>query len=278
MKNKTEKKQIIEVIAGKTEKHYWLDLWKYRELFLFLSWRDILVRYKQTVIGLAWSIIRPLLTLIIFTLVFGKLAKLPSEGIPYTIMVFAGLLPWSFFSNSFSESANSLISNSNLISKIYFPRIIIPISSTIVCLIDFSINLIILFSLMIFYNFFPGYKLLFLPLYLFLIFFLSTGIGLFIASLNVKFRDFRYIVPFIIQIGLYISPVGYSSIIIPEKFRVLFSMNPMVGIIDGFRWSITGKTKIYLPSLYISIIFSILVLLFGIYYFRKTEKSFADII
>jgi len=272
------KKQTIFIEAGKTEKNYWLDMWKYRELFYFLSWRDILVRYKQTAIGFSWSIIRPILTLLIFTIVFGKLAKLPSEGIPYSILVFSGILPWNFFSNSFSESSNSLISNSNLISKVYFPKIIIPISSIVTCFIDFIINFILLIGLMFILKVMPGITIFFIPVFLFIGFMFITGFSLFIASLNVKYRDFRYIVPFIAQIGLYLSPVGYSTSIIPQNLKIFFSLNPMVGIIDGFRWAITGKTMIYLPSLYLSIAISLLMLILGLFYFRKTERFFADII
>ncbi|OHD19329.1 MAG: phosphate ABC transporter permease [Spirochaetes bacterium GWD1_27_9] len=273
-----KKEQILTIEAGKTEKHYWADLWKYRELFLFLSWRDILVRYKQTVIGILWSILRPFVTMIIFTIVFGKLAKFPSYDIPYPIFVFLGMLPWQFFANSFSEASNSLISNSNIISKIYFPRIIIPTTSVIVSLIDFFISFLILAGLCIFYQFIPSYRIIFVPLFLILAFSTSIGFGLIIASLNVKYRDFRYIVPFIVQLGLYISPVGFTSAVIPEKFRFLYALNPMVGVIDGFRWAFTGKTQINVTGLAISIILSIFLLIFGIYYFRKTEKSFADII
>ncbi len=272
------RKQTINIEAGKTEKNYWLDIWKYRELFYFLTWRDVLVRYKQTIIGFSWSLIRPVLTLVIFTVVFGKLAKLPSEGIPYSIMVFSGILPWSFFSNSFSESSNSLISNSNLISKVYFPKIIIPISSIVTSFIDFIINFILLIGLMLVLKVMPGITIFFMPLFLLIGFIFITGFSLFIASLNVKYRDIRYIVPFIVQIGLYLSPVGYSTSIIPENLKLFFSLNPMVGIIDGFRWSITGKTAIYLPSIYISIAISVIMLFFGLFYFRKTEKFLADII
>ncbi|MBN2544902.1 MAG: ABC transporter permease [Spirochaetes bacterium] len=275
---KETKKQTINIEAGRTEKNYWLDIWKYRELFYFLSWRDIIVRYKQTAVGLAWSIIRPLLTLLIFTVVFGKLAKLPSEGIPYSILVFSGLLPWSFFSNSFSESSNSLITNSNLISKVYFPKIIIPISSIVTCFVDFIINFILLLGLMLFFRFIPKATILLVPVFFFIGFLFITGFSLYVASLNVKYRDFRYIVPFIVQIGLYLSPVGYSTSIIPKELKIIFSLNPMVGIIDGFRWAITGKTVLYLPSLYLSIVISLIMLVFGLFYFRKTEKFFADII
>lgn len=268
---------IIE--AGKTELHYWKDLWRYRELFYFLSWRDILVRYKQTVIGIAWSLIRPVLTMVVFTVVFGKLAKLPSEGVPYPILVYAAMLPWQFFANSLSESAMSLVGNANLISKVYFPRLVIPASAVIVSLVDFFISFAILIVLMVFYAFAPSPRMLLLPLFILLAFAASFGFGLWITSLNVKYRDFRYIVPFIVQFGLYVSPVGFSSTIIPEKWRLLYSLNPMVGVIDGFRWAILGGTShLYWPGFLLSVALVILVLASGIWYFRKTERTFADII
>lgn len=273
-----EQKNVLVVEAGKTEKNYWKDLWKYRELFLFLSLRDLLVRYKQTTIGILWSIIRPLITMLIFTVVFGVFAKFPSDGVPYPIFVFAALLGWQFFANSLNEVSNSLISNSNIISKIYFPRIIIPSSTVIVNLIDFLISLFILFILFIFYGFSPTFKIFLLPVFIIMSFCLSLGFGLIIASLNVKYRDFKYIVPFIVQIGLYISPVGFSSSIVPQKYALLYSLNPMVGVIEGFRYSITGVTQINKYSIIISVLFSVIMLFLGIRYFRKTEKSFADVI
>jgi len=221
---------IIE--PGRSERNYWNDIWRFRELFLFMAWRDILVRYKQTAIGLAWSIIRPVLTMLVFTIVFGRLAKLPSEGVPYPILVFSALLPWQFFSTSFSDASASLIGNSTMLTKIYFPRLIIPVSTVIVNLIDFLISFIILAGLMIWYHFVPGWSILFLPLFLFLAFVASLSAGLYVAALNVKYRDFKYIVPFVVQFGLYISPVGFSSSIVPEKWKLLYSLNPMVGIID----------------------------------------------
>ena len=268
---------IIE--PGRSERNYWNDIWRFRELFLFMAWRDILVRYKQTAIGLAWSIIRPVLTMIVFTVVFGRLAKLPSEGVPYPILVFSALLPWQFFSTSFSDASASLVGNSTMLTKIYFPRLIIPVSTVIVNLIDFLISFMILACLMIWYHFVPGWNILFLPLFLFLAFVASLSAGLYVAALNVKYRDFKYIVPFVVQFGLYISPVGFSSSIVPEKWKLLYSLNPMVGIIDGFRWSILGgDNHIYLPGLLVSIGMIILILIFSLRYFRKTEKTFADII
>lgn len=268
---------IIE--AGRTERQYWQDLWRYRELFYFLAWRDILVRYKQTIIGIAWALIRPLLTMLVFTIVFGNLAKLPSEGAPYPIMVFAGMLPWQFFANALAECSNSLISNSNLIAKVYFPRLIIPASAVIVSFVDFMISGIILLGLMAWYNFIPTWRIITLPFFIAIAFAASMGAGLWLASLNVKYRDFRYIVPFIVQFGLYISPVGFSSTIVPEKWRLLYSLNPVVGVIDGFRWAILGgESKIYFPGFLLSLTLVGLILGTGIWYFRKTEKTFADVI
>ncbi len=277
----TEKSNEFDLIIepGRSEKNYWNDLWRFRELFLFMAWRDILVRYKQTAIGLAWSIIRPVLTMVVFTVVFGRLAKLPSDGVPYPILVFAGLLPWQFFSTSFSDASASLIGNSNMLTKIYFPRLIIPVSTIIVNLVDFIISFIILAGMMIWYDFVPGWNILYLPFFLLLAFMASLSAGLYVAALNVKYRDFKYIVPFVVQLGLYISPVGFSSNVVPEKWKLLYSLNPMVGIIDGFRWCILGgDSQIYLPGMLLSIGIVILILIVSVRYFRKMEKTFADII
>jgi lipopolysaccharide transport system permease protein len=277
MKNSDQTEIIIE--AGRTEGQYWKDLYRYRELFYFLSWRDILVRYKQTVIGIAWAVIRPFLTMVVFTIVFGKLAKLPSEGAPYPILVFSAVLPWQFFANALSETSNSLIGNANLISKIYFPRLIIPASSVITSFVDFLISGIILVALIIWYQFVPGWRVVTLPLFVAIAFAASIGCGLWLAALNVKYRDFRYIIPFIVQFGLFISPVGFSSGIIPGKWRLLYSLNPMVGVIDGFRWAIIGgETLIYWPGFLLSLSLVMILLVTGIRYFRKTEKTFADVI
>lgn len=268
---------VIE--SGRLKKNYWNDLWRFRELFLFLAWRDILVRYKQTIIGLAWSLVRPLLTMVVFTLIFGRLAKLPAGGVPYPILVFSAMLPWQFFSTSFSEASNSLLSNSNMLTKIYFPRLIIPVSTLIVNFVDFLISFIILIGLMIWYNFVPSWTILCLPLFLILAVLTAMGAGLYVAALNVKYRDFKYIVPFVVQFGLYISPVGFSSSVVPDKWRLLYSLNPMVGVIEGFRWSIIGgDSQIYLPGMMMSIGLIIALLIYGIWYFRKMERTFADII
>lgn len=269
----------LVIQAGRAESQYWKDLWKYRELFYFLAWRDILVRYKQTAIGIAWALIRPFLTMIVFTIVFGNLAKLPSDGAPYPILVFSAMLPWQFFSSALSECSNSLITNANLISKVYFPRLVIPISAVIVSFVDFMISGMILLGLMAWYNFVPTWRILALPLFILLAFSAAIGVGLWLAALNVEYRDFRYIVPFIVQFGLYISPVGFSSNIVPDQWRLLYSLNPMVSVIDGFRWAILGgNSTIYLPGFILSAGLVLLLLISGIWYFRKMERKFADVI
>jgi lipopolysaccharide transport system permease protein len=267
-------KVIIE--PGRSEKNYWRDIWVFRELFYILSWRDIKVRYKQTVIGAAWSIIRPLLTTIIFTIVFSRVAKLGApNGAPYAILVFAGMLPWQFFANALSEASSSLIGNANLVSKVYFPRMIIPASSVITSLVDLGISFLLLIGMMVFYQYVPDIKIVFLPVFVLLALAAAFGVGLYITALNVKYRDFRYIIPFIIQIGLYISPVGFSSAVVPEKWKFWYSLNPMVGIIDGFRWCIMDE-PLNQASLVTSVVIIILFIFIGVYYFRKTERSFAD--
>ena len=271
--------QELIIEAGRTEKQYWKDIWRYRELFYFLAWRDILVRYKQTIIGIAWALLRPFLTTVVFTLVFSKLAKLPSEGAPYPILVFAAMLPWQFFANALAECSNSLITNANLISKVYFPRLIVPISAVIVSFLDFMISGIILLGFMAWYDFVPSWRIILLPLFIPIAFAASMGVGLWLSALNVQYRDFRYIVPFIIQFGLYISPVGFSSSIVPEQWRWLYSLNPMVGVIDGFRWAIIGgDIQIYWLGFSISIGLVALLFISGIWYFRRMEKTFADVI
>src|SRR5215510_7908584 len=271
---------ILIIESGQTEKNYWTDLWRYRELFYILSWRDITVRYKQTAIGIAWAILRPLLTMVVFTVIFGRLAKLPGDGsAPYPIMVYAAMLPWQFFSSSVSDASNSLITNTQLITKVYFPRIIIPISSVVTSFVDFLVSFVILIFLMMFYKFTPSWNILLLTVFVLISFLVSSGIGLYFAALNVKYHDFRYIVSFIVQFGLYISPVGFSSNIVPEKYRLLYSLNPMVGVIDGVRWAILGgESMIYWPGFVLSIGVTTFFLFLGIYQFRKVEKKFADII
>jgi len=265
--------------AGRTERQYWRDLWRYRELFYFLAWRDLLVRYKQTVVGVAWSLIRPLLTMLVLTVVFGKLGKMPSGGVPYPLLVFCGMLPWMFFSTAMSESGNSLVGNSNLISKVYFPRLVIVVSSVITSFVDFLISSIFLVMLMIWYHYTPPASVLLLPLFVLLALGASFGIGLWIAALMVEYRDFRFIVPFIVQFGLYISPVGFQSSIVPERFRLVYALNPMVGVIDGFRWSLLGAPSgMYWPGVGIAVSDVIALVASGIWYFRKTEQTFADVI
>ena len=266
--------------SGRAERHYWRDLWRYRELFQVLAWRDLSVRYKQTVIGVAWALIRPVITMIVFTVIFGRVAKLPSEGsAPYALMVFAGMLPWSFFSTALAEASNSLIGNANLISKVYFPRLIVPAATVVVAFVDFLVSFSILVILMIWYRFLPGLQILLLPLFVVLAFLGSLGPGLWITALNVKYRDFRYIIPFIVQFGLYISPVGFSSSVVPERWRLLYSLNPMVGVIDGFRWCILGgNTPIDWRAFSLSLVVTAFFLWLGIRQFRKMERSFADLI
>ena len=268
---------VIE--AGRTERHYWRDLWHYRELFLFLAWRDVVVRYKQTVIGIAWAVLRPALTALAFTVVFGKLARLPSNGVPYPLLVAAAILPWQFFAASFTDASNSLISNASLVSKVYFPRVVIPASAVIVGMVDLFFSSAILVALMIWYGVGPSWRVLSLPLFVLLAFAIAIGTGLWFAALNVKYRDFRYVVPFVVQFGLYISPVGFSSTIVPDQWRLVYALNPMVGVIDGFRWALLEAPEpLYLPALLIACAITAAALVTGIAFFRRTEKSFADVI
>jgi lipopolysaccharide transport system permease protein len=271
---------VILIEAGRRERHYWIDLWRYRELFRVLAWRDLSVRYKQTVIGVLWALIRPLLTMLVFTIIFGQIARLPADGTaPYSLMVFAGILPWTFFSSGLSEASNSLINNANLISKVYFPRLIVPTATVVVAFVDFLISFFILILMMAWYHFLPDWRMLVLPAFVLLAFFASVGPALWITALNVKYRDFRYVIPFIVQFGLYVSPVGFSSHVVPEQWRLLYSLNPMVGVIDGFRWCILGgQSELYVPGLAMSVGVTAFFLWFGIQRFRKMEKSFADLI
>ena len=276
-----EPMQVLTVIEpGRQERNYWRDLWRYRELFQVLAWRDLSVRYKQTVIGVLWALIRPLLTMVVFTIVFGRIAQLPSDGsTPYALMVFAGMLPWTFFSTGLAEASNSLVNSANLISKVYFPRLIVPIATVVVAFVDFLISFAILIGLFVWYRFLPSWHMIYLPLFIGLAFLASIGPALWITALNVQYRDFRYVIPFVVQFGLYVSPVGFSSSVISEHWRLLYSLNPMVGVIDGFRWCILGgQSQLYLPGLALSIVVTIFFLWFGIRKFRKLEKSFADLI
>ncbi|WP_296698044.1 ABC transporter permease [Thiocapsa sp. UBA6158] len=272
--------QTLIIEPGLAERHYWRDLWRYRELFFVLAWRDVAVRYKQTIIGLAWALLQPFLTMVVFTVVFGKLAKMPTEGdAPYALLVFAGLLPWQFFSSSLSSASNSLIGNANLISKVYFPRLIVPTAAVVVSFIDFLISFSILVLVMVWYQFMPGWQILTLPFFVLMAFLAALGPGLWITALNVKYRDFRYVIPFIVSMGLYVSPVGFSSSVIPEQWRLLYSLNPVVGVIDGFRWAILGgEAQIYWPGFILSWCLIGFFLWLGIRQFRKMEKSFADFV
>lgn len=271
----------IVIEPGKTEKNYWQDLWRYRELFYILSWRDIKVRYKQTTLGVLWAIIRPLLTMVVFTFVFGRVAHMKVDGTaPYAIMVFAGLLPWQFFSNSLTESSNSLVGNERLITKVYFPRLIIPASSVITSFIDFLISFALLIILFIIYGYLPPVEIFLMPLFWVMAFAASFGPGLWLTAMNVKYRDFRYIIPFIVQFGLFISPVGFSSSVVPEKWQWAYALNPMVGVIDGFRWCIVRDATnplLHYPF-YISLGVTVFFVWLSIYQFRKMEKNFADLI
>ncbi len=271
---------ILILEPGRTEKNYWKDLWRYRELFFILAWRDISVRYKQTIIGLMWVIIRPFLIMVVFTVIFGRLAKLPTDGnAPYALMVFSAMLPWSFFSTSLSEASNSLIDNTNLISKIYFPRLIVPTATVVAAFVDFIISFIILLFLMVYYQFAPNWNILLLPAFILLALLASIGPGLWITSLNVKYRDFRYVIPFLVQFGLYVSPVGFSSQVIPQQWRLLYSINPMVGVIDGFRWCILGgQSPLYWPGFSLSLAIVAFFIWLGAHQFRKMERTFADLI
>uniref|UniRef100_B8HRA5 Transport permease protein n=1 Tax=Cyanothece sp. (strain PCC 7425 / ATCC 29141) TaxID=395961 RepID=B8HRA5_CYAP4 len=271
--------QEIIIKAGRSNRQYWKNIWRYRELFYFLAWRDLLVRYKQTVIGITWALVRPFITMVVFTVVFGNLAQLPSAGAPYPILVSSALLPWQFFADALMDCSNSLINDSNLISKVYFPRLIVPASAVIANLVDLLVAGIILLGLMAWYNFVPGWQILTLPIFILIAFCLTLGAGLWFAALNVQYRDFRYIVPFVVQVGLYLSPVGFSSSVVPAQWQLLYALNPMVGVINGFRWAILGgKIQLFWPGFVLSLLLVLLVLLSGIWYFRKTERKFADVI
>lgn len=266
--------------AGRADRQYWRDLWRYRELFFILAWRDVAVRYKQTVVGFAWAFVRPFMTMVVFTVVFGHIARLSSGDVtPYAVMVYGGLLPWTLFSSVFGDASASVMTNSNLISKVYFPRMIIPLSTIIVALIDFAVSLTILVGLMIWYRFLPGWQIILLPLFVALALLASIGPALWASAIVVKYRDFRFVVPFLLQFGLYASPVGFSSAIVPPEWRLLYSLNPMVGIIDGFRWCIVGgDSPVYLPGFAVSLSVIAALLWIGIACFRRIERGFADLI
>lgn len=270
-------KFVIE--AGRAEREYWKDLWRYRELFFILTWRDVAVQYKQTVVGILWAVLRPFLTMLAFTFVFGKMAKLPSEGqAPYALMVFVAMLPWQLVATALTTSANSLVNNANLVSKVYFPRVLVPASSVSVAVVDFVISLVLLGAIMVWYQYVPPVQFfVVLPLTL-LAGLVALGPGLIFCSLNVNYRDFRIIVPFLTQFGLYISPVGFSTSIVPEQWRLLFECNPMVGIIDGFRWALLGTVDFPGRALGISCLCAVAFLWWGVLIFQKTERTFADVI
>ena len=272
--------RILVLEAGRAERNYWGDLWSYRELFTTLAWRDIAVHYKQTIIGVAWAVIRPLLTMLIFTVVFGRLAKLPSDGVvPYPVMVLAGMLPWMLFSTILNEAASSVVTNANLIGKVYFPRLIVPCASAAIALVDFAISFVMLALMMLWFGVRPDFRLLFLPLFIVLAVLASLGPALYMTSLNVRYRDFRFVIPFALQLGMYLSPVGFSSAVVPQKWRFLYSLNPVVGVIDGFRWCLLGgQSHLSMPSFALNLITITALLWFGVSYFRKTERTFADLI
>jgi lipopolysaccharide transport system permease protein len=274
-----QEKPTLIIEAGRTERHYWRDLWRFRELFYFLAWRDILVRYKQTVFGVLWALIRPVLTIIVFTVIFGNLAKLPSEGVPYPILVCAAMIPWQFFASAFADVGNSIVGSANLISKTYFPRLLIPASAVAVALVDFLISFFILAGLMVWYGLFPDWRVFTLPLFAAVAAATALGTGLWIAALNVWYRDFRYLIPFMLSLGVFISPVGFSSSVVPEQWRLLYYLNPMVGVIDGFRWSLLGGyVPLFWPGFALSLVLVVAVLVSGIVVFRRTERTFADVI
>jgi lipopolysaccharide transport system permease protein len=258
------------------------DLWEYRELIYFLTWRDIKVRYKQTLLGFTWVVLQPVINMVVFTILFGQLLKVPTGGIPYPIFSFVALLPWTYFASSLTRSSTTLVGSANLISKVYFPRMVIPISGVISGLIDFAISFVILIIMMLIYEIVPTWNLLFLPFLLFLAMLTALGFGFWLSALNVRFRDINHLVPFIIEIWKYATPVIYGSILIPEKFRFLLGLNPMTGVVEGFRWAILGSkyADTFNPGLLflISIMITLIVLISGTVFFRNTERTFADII
>ena len=277
-RNKGDEFDLV-IEPNKTTGDFLLELIKYRELFFFLAWRDIIVRYKQTIVGVAWSVIRPFLSMVIFTVIFGRIAKLPSEGVPYPIMVFSALLPWNYFANAMSQSSGAVLRGGSMVSKIYFPRIILPTSAVLVAVVDFFISFAMLIILMLIYGFMPSLTILLLPIFFIPASLAALGVGYFFSAIGVQYRDFQHITPFIVQFGMYVSPVGFSSSIIPDKWRLIYSLNPMAGVIDGFRWCIQGSSQsLYLPGFVISMIMSALLFFYGLKFFRAFEKSFADYI
>jgi len=272
--------RLLILEPGRTERAYWSDLWIYRELFAILAWRDLAVRYKQTVIGIGWAVIRPILTMVVFSVIFGRVAKLPSDGIaPYPVLVFVGMLPWTLFSTILNDASNSMVGNAHLIGKVYFPRLILPAATTVVALVDFAITFVLMFAMMAWFRFLPDWRIFLLPLFVVLGVLAAMGPGLVMTAMNVRYRDFRYLLPFVLQFGLYVSPVGFSSNLVPEKWRLVYSLNPVVGIIDGFRWSLLGgQSTLYFPGFLVSVGVIGLFLFIGVWYFRKTERTFADLL
>lgn len=272
--------EIPELVleAGRANRHYWSDLWRYRDLLGFLTWRDLVVRYKQTAVGVAWALLQPLLTMAVFV-VFGDLLGVPTGGVPRPVMVFAALLPWQFFSAALSACSGSLVNSSNLISKVYFPRLIVPLSAILVSFMDFLISAIFLAALMLWYGLLPDWRVLALPLFTLLAFTCALGAGLWLTALMVRYRDFRIVLPFILQFGAYASPVAFNSSLVPEKWRLLYNLNPMVSVIDGFRWSLLdGNQSLNFTGLAMASALAAVLLASGVVYFRKTERSFADVI
>jgi lipopolysaccharide transport system permease protein len=278
MTDRADKPETL-ITAKPAMHHYWLELWQFRELLLLLGWRDLIIRYKQTAIGVAWAILRPIVTMVVFTLVFGKLANMPSKDTPYPLLVFAGMLPWMFFATTFNDVGNSIVSNGHIISKVYFPRIIIPLSALLTGLVDFALSAGVYFMIALYYGYMPGWQIIFLPLFVLLLCLIVLGCSLWVSALNVTYRDFRYIVPFVVQFGAYVSPVGFASSVVPERWQLLYAINPMVGVIDGFRWCLLGAAhEPRWDSVGMAALFALIILIPGIRFFRRAENDFADAI
>jgi lipopolysaccharide transport system permease protein len=270
---------VVIIEAGRSNAHYWRDLWRYRELLYFIARRDIAVRYKQTVLGIAWAVLRPLAAMVVFTLIFGRIANLPSDGAPYSLLVFTGMVPWFFFAAALSESSNSLLANANLLSKVYFPRLLVPVAALGAPLVDLLVGIVLLVLLMLWLGYPPNLRMFALPAFMLLAYCAALGLGLWFAALNIQYRDFQFVVPFLIQFGLFASPIGYSSKLIPEQWRLLFSLNPMVSVIDGFRWALLGEPfSFHLDALFFSVLLTAIVLAGGLWFFRRTERALADVI
>jgi lipopolysaccharide transport system permease protein len=270
---------VVVISARQPASYYWAEVWRFRELLGLLAWRDVLVRYKQTVFGIGWAVIRPFVTMIVFTVIFGRLAGLPSQEVPYPLLVLSGVLAWQFFATTFADASNSLVGNANMIAKVYFPRVIVPMSAVVGGMVDFVITLGLFGALALWYGWMPDWRLFFLPAYVALLFLFVFAASLWFSALNVTYRDFRYVVPFIIQLGAYVSPVGFSTTVVPEGWRLLYSINPMVAIIDGFRWSLLrGSSQPDLAGLALSVLVCVLLLVTGLLFFKRQERGFADVI